>query len=71
MRTSDGTEYPASAVISNVNTPVLFKKLVGKSYFPSSYIATINILRPSLSVVQMQIGLDCHVRDIGITNHNR
>ncbi len=67
--TSDGTEYPASAVISNVNIPVLFKKLVGKSYFPSSYIATINTLRPSLSVVQMHIGLDCHVRDIGITNH--
>jgi len=67
--TSDGTEYPAGAVISNVNTPVLVKKLVGKSHFPSTYLATINTLKPSLSVVQMHIGLDCDVRDIGISNH--
>lgn len=69
VKTIDGAEYRAEALISNINTPVLVHELIGDEHFHSTYIASINQLNPSLSILQMHLGLDCSVADIGISNH--
>lgn len=67
--TSDGTEYPADYVVSNINTPALIRELIGESHFPASYLSALKSLRPSLSVAQLHVGLDCPAGNVGISHH--
>jgi len=69
VNTKDGSEYRTKVLISNINTPSLVHDLIGDLYFPSSYLSALNQLTPSLSILQMHLGLDCSVKDIGISNH--
>lgn len=67
--TADGTEAAADAVIANVNTPALIHSLIGEDKVPARYIRTLSSLRPSLSLLQLHIGLDCPITSTGISNH--
>jgi len=69
VRTQDGTEHPASAVVSGVSTPCLVNEIVGRSHFPSRYLAVLEETRPSLSAFVMNLGLDCPPCEIGILNY--
>ncbi len=66
VRTDDGVEIPASAVVANVSTPVFVRDLVGTEHFPTSYVRALERLESSLSVVELHIGLDCSLADAGI-----
>jgi phytoene dehydrogenase-like protein len=63
-----GNEYLADVVIANTNVIELVKMTPGKSV-PRSYKKVLSQLKPSISVVQLHIGLDCHVFDVGIKQH--
>jgi phytoene dehydrogenase-like protein len=67
--TADSTETAADAVIANVNTPALVHSLIGDGHFPARYKKSLAPLRPSLSLLQLHIGLDCPLAATGISNH--
>jgi len=69
VQTSDNAFFEADAIISNVNTPALIRKLIGVDHFPSAYITALGDLRPSLSLLQLHCGLNCTTSACGITNH--
>jgi phytoene dehydrogenase-like protein len=68
VKDKDGIEYPVDAVIANTNIAELVKMTPGK-FVPRSYKEVLSQLKQSISVVQLHIGLDCHVFDIGIKRH--
>jgi len=65
---SNGNFYPADAVVANTNLPEL-TNLVPIEVLPAAYKKAMSGLKPSVSVVQLHLGLDCHVRDVGISRH--
>ena len=65
----DGRRITCKAILSNVNTPCLVKNLIKSDSLPEAYIQTINGLKPSLSILQLHLGLDCNVEDIGIQHY--
>jgi phytoene dehydrogenase-like protein len=67
--TSGGTEIPADAIIANVNTPALVHSLLGDDVVGARYARTLNSLSPSLSLVQVHVGLDCPLASTGISHH--
>lgn len=69
VRTADGSEFAASGVVCGVSIPALVHDLIGAEHFPASYRRTLAALRPSVSASVVNLGLDCHPRDVGITNH--
>jgi phytoene dehydrogenase-like protein len=69
VRAADGEEIGASAVVSNVNTPSLVSQLVGREYFPSSYLRALGKVGSSLSVVQLHAGLDCRAAQAGVEGY--
>jgi phytoene dehydrogenase-like protein len=66
---ADGDETRADAVICNVNTPAMVHKLIGDDFFPPSYVRALNRLGPSLSFLQLHLGLDCPLEATGIASH--
>lgn len=69
VKTSEGEEYDARVIISNVNTPQLVHYLIGDNYFSLSYLKALNQLKSSLAILQMHLGLDCKVKQLGLSNH--
>lgn len=63
-----GNEYPADFVIANTNVTELVK-MIPEKFVPRSYVKVLSQLKLSISVVQLHIGLDCHVNDVGIKQH--
>ena len=54
---NDGRRITCKAVLSNVNTPELVNTLIAPGYLPTSYMDLVNNLKPSLSILQMHLGL--------------
>ncbi|HOE65650.1 MAG TPA: NAD(P)/FAD-dependent oxidoreductase [Candidatus Hydrogenedentes bacterium] len=69
VRTVDGDTRPCAAVIGNVNAPFLIRDLIGPAHFPASYLRRLDSLSPSLSVLQLHVGLDCPVSEAGVRDH--
>jgi phytoene dehydrogenase-like protein len=69
VETGGGETYPADAVIANVNTPALVHALIGDENVPSRYVKTLGRLTPSLSLLQLHLGLDCPLSSTGISSH--
>ena len=69
VRTTDGTVYEAAAVLAGVSTPELVNRLIGRPNVPAGYLKTLDSLRPSLSVLVLNLGLDRHPRELGIDNY--
>jgi all-trans-retinol 13,14-reductase len=68
VRCSKGNEYKVDAVVANTNMDELLK-MTPQSNLPVSYVQTFRKLKPSISVVQLHIGLDCSVREFSIDRH--
>lgn len=66
---ADGREIRASAIVANVSLPVLVDRLVGREHFPDAYLRNLDRLEPSLSVLQIQIGLETSVREAGVDRY--
>jgi phytoene dehydrogenase-like protein len=69
VETSDNNVVDADAVICNVNTPFLVNTLIDGEHFPGRYLRTLRSLKPSLSVLQLHLGLDCAIEETGIDSH--
>ncbi|MBD3240186.1 MAG: FAD-dependent oxidoreductase [Chitinivibrionales bacterium] len=69
VRLAGGAEREASAVIANVNTRALVHELVGDEHFPRGYVRALDTLGNSLSVVQLHVGLECPLEQVGIDRY--
>jgi prolycopene isomerase len=67
--TGDGRVHPASAVVAGVNLPTLAHELIGDEHLPSSWLKSLEQLKPSLSVLVLSLGLDCAPQEVGIDRH--
>ncbi len=68
IQDSSGNLYETDAVVANTNLPELIR-ITPKHCLSDSYIKTVSGLKPSISVVQLHIGLNCDVSEIGIERH--
>jgi all-trans-retinol 13,14-reductase len=69
VRTSDGRQLPCDAVVAGNNLPETVGKLIGKGFFSKGYCANFDTLRPSVSVMALNLGLDCPPRELGVDCH--
>jgi prolycopene isomerase len=66
---TDGTALDAETVVSAVNLPTLLRDLLPPAAVPASARAALTTLRPSLSVLTLNLGLDCAPESLGIRDH--
>jgi prolycopene isomerase len=66
VTTSAQRRLEADAVVANVNTNVLVDTLVGRRYFPQSFLSHLSHLRPSMPILQLHAGLTCSCEELGI-----
>jgi len=69
VMTSEGREYRGSSVIAANNIYDVVNDLVGRSYFSKSYLDNLDSLSPSISVLALNLGIDCHPKDLGVNIH--
>ncbi len=69
ITTSSGQELACDGVIAGNSLYDVVERLVGRSSFSKSYLDTLDNLQPSVSVMALNLGLDCHPRELGIENH--
>jgi len=69
VETRDGQTIAADGIIANVNTPHLIHNLVGDGNIPARYGKALARLKPSLSMVQLHLGLDCPLMSTGLSSH--
>ncbi len=69
VQSAAGKVYPAAAVVAGVSLPTLTHELIGDEHFPASWLAGLEKLSPSLSVLVLSLGIDCAPRDVGIDRH--
>jgi phytoene dehydrogenase-like protein len=65
---NNGVRHAADYIVSNVNIYDLCK-MVPAEHLPQKYTALLSNLRPSVSVVLINIGLDIHIEDAGFKEH--
>ncbi|MEJ2055011.1 MAG: NAD(P)/FAD-dependent oxidoreductase [Calditrichaceae bacterium] len=65
----DGDQIDCASVISNVNTAYLAQSLLSAKSIPGRYMQLLGQLKPSLSVLQLHLGLDCPIKDTGIKHY--
>jgi len=69
IMTTEGRKYNGSGVIAANNIYDVVNNLVGRSYFSKSYLDNLDSLSPSISVLALNLGIDCHPQDLGIQSH--
>lgn len=69
LHTDDGTQHQCDTIIAANNIYDLVNRLVGRSHFPQRYLQNLNALKPSISVLALNLGIDCHPEDLGIEPH--
>ena len=57
VRTADGTEYPARAIVANSNPIDLFENMAGEKAYLKDYLARLRSMSVSLSCFQVFLGL--------------
>ena len=65
----DGRNINCKVVIANTNTPHLVHNLIKSNSFPNTYMQLVDSFKPSLAILQLHLGLDCNVEDIGIQHY--
>lgn len=65
----DGRRIPCDAVIAGNNLHDIVNNLIGRSYFSKNYCRNLDTLKPSVSVMALNLGLDCPPQDLGINCH--
>ncbi len=66
---ADGEEVHGDAVVSAINLPTLYRDLLPPECVPAAARRAVNALRPSLSVLSLNLGLDCTPQALGIQDH--
>ena len=66
---SNGDPLDAEAVVSAINLPALWRDLLPSTALPNASRAALATLRPSLSVLSLNLGLDCAPQALGIRDH--
>jgi len=69
VESADGSRLPCDAVIAANSLYDVVNRLVGRSHFPQRYLQNLDNLNPSISVLALNLGLDCHPGDLGIKPH--
>ena len=69
VRTENGAEVSASAVVAAVSLPQVVFELLRSAPLPQTYRENVRRLPLSLSVLVLSLGLDCHPRELGLDNH--
>lgn len=64
----NGVRHVADYIVSNVNTPDLCK-MVPPGALPAKYVSVVSGLKPSVSLVLINIGLDIHIEEAGFKEH--
>ncbi|MBV9524100.1 MAG: NAD(P)/FAD-dependent oxidoreductase [Alphaproteobacteria bacterium] len=62
VRTADGRQFTASAVISNANCKTLFRKLVAPAHLPSDFLAEIDRFRTFSTAFKINIAAEAPPR---------
>ncbi|MBN1408269.1 MAG: NAD(P)/FAD-dependent oxidoreductase [Calditrichaceae bacterium] len=65
----DDREINCKTIIANVNTPYLIKNLIKSDSIPEMYGQLVESFKPSLSILQMHLGLNCTVEEIGVKHY--
>ncbi len=64
-----GTSYECDGVIGANSLHDVVNRLVGRSHFNKRYLDNLDALASSISVMALNLGLDCHPKDLGIDAH--
>jgi phytoene dehydrogenase-like protein len=65
----DGRQIPCDGVIAGNNLHDIVNNLIGRSYFSKNYCRNLDTLQPSVSVMALNLGLDCPPKDLGMDCH--
>ncbi len=60
---------PCDAVIAGNNLVDVVNKLIGRKHFNLKYLRNLDRLKPSVSVLALNLGLDCPPAEVGIKHH--
>ncbi len=66
---AQGETLPCHAVIAGNNLYDVVNKLIGRDYFSTKYLKNIDTLTRSVSVVALNLGLNCSPEELGILSH--
>ena len=69
VRLSDGQLLPCDAIIAGNNLYDIVNNLIGRAHFPERYCRNLDTLKPSVSVMALNLGLDCSPHELGIDYH--
>ncbi len=69
VRVSDGRQLPCDAIIGGNNLPDMVNNLIGQASFTAGYRRNLETLKPSISVVALNLGLDCSPKKLGMDCH--
>jgi phytoene dehydrogenase-like protein len=64
-----GELHEAKAVVAGVNLPYLVDTLLPQNALPTAYRSRLSSLKPSVSLVQLQLGLDKSPKDCGVETY--
>lgn len=64
--TEDGRQYDCDLVVCGNNIRDVVNRMIGRDHFAPSYLKNLDGLSSSLSVMALNMGLDCHPRKIGL-----
>ncbi len=66
---SSGALLQCDAIIAGNNLFDVVNTLIGRSHFTPRYLENLRNLEPSLTVLVLNLGLDCSPQEIGIRSH--
>jgi prolycopene isomerase len=66
---ADGSTVDGDALVSAINLPTLWRDLLPPETLPGPTREALAALRPSLSVLSLNLGLDCPPQTLGIQDH--
>ena len=69
VTTAEGETFPASAVVLAISLPQAVERLIGRPAFPAGYLSHLEALRPSLSAVMVNLGLDGPTSQGGVSSY--
>jgi prolycopene isomerase len=69
VETAKGDKITAKYVVSNVDARQTFLNLIGSEKIPSSLLTRLDQMEPSISFLQVWLGVDIDPRDLGLVEH--
>ncbi|MEJ2545736.1 MAG: FAD-dependent oxidoreductase [Calditrichaceae bacterium] len=63
---NDGRKIHCHSIISGMNTPDLVNHLISDQSISDTYMEMVDSFKSSLSILQLHLGLDCPVEELGI-----